>query len=128
MKGDYEVKSIWLIIKLPCLRSDGAQEGSQKAKTLFLHSPARITKTVTCACYNRLSLGGRCPQVSHPVSFITLVRPTLPTRMPNSFPNLGETSGSQGCKELKEAGGGGGGGTDTQRDLHSVLRNKRQSL
>lgn len=50
-------------------------EGSQKAKTLFLHSPASITKTVTCACYTGLSLGGQCPQASHPVSFITLVRP-----------------------------------------------------
>lgn len=37
----YEVKSVWLIIKLPCLRSDGAGRGEPEGEDTFSSFPCQ---------------------------------------------------------------------------------------
>lgn len=75
----YEVKSIRMMIKLPCLRSDSAGLGEPEREDTFpfFRSLARTAKTVTCSCDDgpvplRVDVLGP----SHPGSFIpsTLVR------------------------------------------------------
>lgn len=60
MKGAYEVQSVGMIMKLPCLGSDGAGRAQQRKDAFaFFHSPARTTLSVTCSYEAGLSLCGR---------------------------------------------------------------------
>lgn len=103
----YEVKSIGMMIKLPCLRSDSAGLGEPEREDTFpfFRSPARTTKTVTCSCEDGpVPLWVDVLGPSHPASFI----PGTPVRrrfglLPSSahwnaeqLPALGESSGLQG--------------------------------
>lgn len=103
----YEVKSIGMMIKLPCLRSDSAGLGEPEREDTFpfFRSPARTTKTITCSCEDGpVPLWVDVLGPSHPVAFIpgTLVRTrfrfqTNPAHCnAEQLPALGESSGLQG--------------------------------
>lgn len=107
----YEVESVWMIIKLPCLRSDSTGRGEPEGEdtVFFFRSPAGLTKTVPVLVKMGPPSACGCPRASHPGSFIhrTLARtnlpdsPTLLTRMPNSPLSLGGDFGFTGLNLVR---------------------------